>query len=264
MSFALSKLLWIFVSPGGLLTLALAVGLVFAFSARSFLQKTGRILCFIVLFCLVALSLLPVGDWALTPLENRFALQTPARVDGIIVLGGDEQPQISEARHQPTANESTRRYLMFNELAHTFPKAKLIYTGGSGRLFPKATLKEADVARELMAGMGVPIKRVLFETKSRNTYENAAYAATLARPESKQNWVLVTSAWHMPRAMASFRKAGWNVYAAPTAYRTTGDASWGSALRFEEQLHGLTMAMHEYIGLIAYRLMGRTDALWPG
>jgi uncharacterized SAM-binding protein YcdF (DUF218 family) len=101
------------------------------------------------------------------------------------------------------------------------------------------------------------------EQTSRNTYENAVFSADLLHPDPSQKWLLVTSAWHMPRAMGCFRKAGWNVYAAPTGYFTPGDFSLRFHPDFIEQMSRLTIALHEYVGLAAYYMMGRTSALWP-
>ena len=127
----------------------------------------------------------------------------------------------------------------------------------------RAHILDSEVARMAMADIGVPTERMIFEKNSRNTYENAIFSADVVRPETSQKWLLVTSAWHMPRAIGCFRKAGWNVYPAPAGYFTTGKYRLHPLFQFEEQLHMLTMAAHEYVGLVAYRLMGRTSALWP-
>ncbi len=262
MDFILSKVLWTFASPGSLLTLLLGLGLLLsAFGATA---KLGRRLCLFVFVCFASIAVLPVGDWALTPLENRFSFDPPERVDGILILGGDEQTKITAERSFPVALDSMRRYVTFADLARRYPDAKLVFAGGSPLLNPDKTLLDSEVASLLMADIGVPVERVLFEKKSRNTYENAAFAAAIAKPESTQNWLLVTSAWHMTRAMGCFRNAGWNVYAAPTGYFTTGKYELSFLFRFDQQLRVLSLALHEYIGLVAYRLMGRTNSFWPG
>jgi uncharacterized SAM-binding protein YcdF (DUF218 family) len=263
MSFFLSKILWVFLSPGFLLALLLGTGLTLALSPRAALKKIGQSLCFLAAFCFILIAVLPVGDWALTPLENRFAFHPPDHVDGIVVLGGDEQTEISEARGQSVALDSMRRYAEFAKLARRYPQAKLVFSGGSGVLFPNKHVLASDVAQAIIADMDVPIDRMIFEKESRNTYENAVFSANLVHPGASQKWILVTSAWHMPRAMSVFRKAGWNVYAAPVGYFTTGAYRTYPLFCFDEQMHSLTLAVHEYVGLISYRLMGRTSALWP-
>jgi uncharacterized SAM-binding protein YcdF (DUF218 family) len=263
MSFVLSKVLWIFLAPANVLLFLLGAGLALESASRTAFRNTGRFLCFFVLICMTLLAIFPVGNWVLIPLENRFAFNQPKQVDGILILGGDENTEISESRGQPIALDAMRRFVWFKNLTQRYPNAKLVYSGGSGSLHPNEHLTEVDVAREIMTRIGVPTNRVLFEKTSRNTRENALYSAALAHPKNSENWLLVTSAFHMPRAMGCFREAGWNVYAAPTGYFTTGKYSLLPVFRFEEQLRLLTLAAHEYVGLVSYRLMGRTNALWP-
>ncbi|MFA5041707.1 MAG: YdcF family protein [Bdellovibrionales bacterium] len=263
MAFVLSKILWCVLSPGSLIVLMLGLGLLLERASRPRLKKTGIVLAFFAFFCLASIAVFPVGEWALTPLENRFAFDPPAKVDGIIVIGGDEQSAISLFREQPIALDSVRRYVTLLTLAKRYPEAKLVFSGGAPEAFSSAGVAAADIAQKYMSDIGVPMDRLIVEDKSRNTHENAAYAADLVHPDASQNWLLVTSAWHMTRAMACFRKAGWNVAAAPTGYFTTGQYRRAFAFSFTEQMRLLTYAMHEYIGLVYYYLMGRTDALWP-
>jgi uncharacterized SAM-binding protein YcdF (DUF218 family) len=263
MAFVFSKLLWALASPGSLLTLALVSGLLLSALPKPCLAKAGRCLCVLACICFVAIATLPVGDWALTPLENRFAFSPPDQVDGIIVIGGDEQTQVTEARGMPVALDSMRRYEMVLDMVRRYPDARLVFSGGSPYVYPHGETLDSEIAREIMNDIGVPTDKMIFEKTSRNTYENAVFSADIVRPDPSQKWLLVTSAWHMPRAMACFRKAGWNVYAAPTGYFTTGQYILRPRFNFEEQLRALTFAFHEYIGLAAYWMMGRTNDLWP-
>src|SRR5262249_1959620 len=152
------------------------------------------------------------GDWMLIPLENRFPPVRLEHVDGIVLLGGDENPYFSEMRGQPVIHMSARRYIEFARLAREYSQAKLAFTGGSGLLEPKTKTKDAEVAKQALANLGLPIDRIVFEDKSRNTYENAVMTAALVHPTPEQKWLLVTSAAHMPRSIATFRKVGWNIY----------------------------------------------------
>ncbi len=264
MTFALSKIFWALASPGSLLVLLLGLGLLLMSLKRPALLKAGKRLCVFVFLCLAAMAVLPVGDWALTPLENRFAFDPPDRVTGIIILGGDEKTRITAERGVPVALDSMRRYVTFAGLARRYPEAKLVFSGGSPLLKPGKASLDAEVAISLMAEIGVPVERLVIEKASRNTYENARFSMDVLKPEKTENWLLVTNAWHMPRAMGCFQKAGWNVSPAPTGYSTTGKYVLSFPFRFDDQMHALTLAVHEYIGLLAYRLMGRTSALWPG
>ncbi|MDR3449097.1 MAG: YdcF family protein [Alphaproteobacteria bacterium] len=265
MTFFLSKFLWMLISPGSLLALLLAAGLVMRLVPCACTRRLSGGLIVLVSLAMLAIAVLPVGDWALTPLEDRFANEKlPDHVDGIVVIGGDEQAAISEFRGVPVALDSMRRYMTVAMLAKRYPDAKLVFSGGPVYPRPGTRIVDADVARDAMAAMGVPAERMIFEKESRNTYENATDAAAIVHPQPGENWVLVTSAWHMPRAMGCFRQAGWHVFAAPTGYFTMGHYRVRFMFRFDDELRMLTFAVHEYIGLVAYSLMGRTDALWPG
>jgi uncharacterized SAM-binding protein YcdF (DUF218 family) len=144
-------------------------------------------------------------------------------------------------------------------LAHRYPDAKVLISGGDGRLTPKG-LTEADATSSVFVADGLDPRRIMLEGASRDTYENAIYSKSVARPRADQIWVLVTSANHMPRAVGCFRRAGWDVIPYPVDY-TGGPA--GIGLNFDGGLRVLDDALHEWIGLVAYRLLGRTDALFP-
>ena len=245
------------------MVLLLLLGGFLATAQRKGWQDLGRKLCFDIAFLLFFLAIFPVGDWLLTPLENRFPPIRPDHVDGIILLGGDERPYLSEMRGQPVAYSSARRYIEFAALARNYPNAKLVFSGGSGLIAPEAKMKDAEVAKEALASIGVPTEKMIFEDTSRNTHENALKTTALIHPGPKEKWLLVTSAWHMPRAIACFKKEGWDIYPAPTDYMTSGVMSAKLQFSLEEHLQKITMATHEYYGLAAYRLMGYTDQAWP-
>ncbi len=264
MSFFLSKILWALASPGSLLAFLLVLGLGFArFAEAGALKNRGRGLCSFAALCFLALAIFPVGEWALIPLENRFPASLPESADGILLLGGDEQTEITQARGTPTSYDSLRRYAAFTTLARRYPDARLVFSGGSGALRPTSGVLDSDIARALLTDMGAPTDRLLIEKTSRNTWENATRTSDLIRPQKTENWILVTSPWHMSRAMGCFRKAGWHVTPAPAGYFTTGQYRLTPVFAFDTQLHLLTLAVHEYIGLVAYKVMGRSDSLWP-
>jgi uncharacterized SAM-binding protein YcdF (DUF218 family) len=104
------------------------------------------------------------------------------------------------------------------------------------------------------------------ESRSRNTDENARFTRELVSPESNERWLLVTSAAHVPRAVGSFRRAGFEVIPYPTDYRTEGKVSdfWEFRTEPLEGINMLDAATHEWLGLIAYWLAGKSDALLPG
>lgn len=263
MSFILSKILWGLAAPGNLLVLLLTVGTLLRLPNRPRLRRWGGLLISAAVGVLIALTILPLGRWLLEPLERRFPfVEPPARVDGIIVLGGAILPEISAAWNQPALNDAGERMTAFVALARRYPGARLVFSGGSGWLALQEH-KEAPVARTLVDGLGLDPARVTFEGESRNTYENVLLSQAQVAPRPDEVWLLVTSAAHMPRSVGIFRKAGWPVVPYPVDFRT--DPLTDRWLRFDlltglEQTHG---ALREWIGLVAYRLMGRTEALFP-
>ncbi|HLB78977.1 MAG TPA: YdcF family protein, partial [Dongiaceae bacterium] len=222
MSFALSKLLWLLVEPGNLLLLLLALGALLLFRRR----RMGRWLVGIAAVAGIAVAVLPLGAWLLVPLEARFPppVPLPAEVDGIVVLGGAVDAYLAEAREQPALNEQAERVVALVDLARRYPQARLVYSGGSGSPW-SAAYREADAARPLLARLGLDTSRVVFERESRNTHENAVQTLALAQPEAGETWLLVTSAWHMPRAVGCFRRLDWAVTPYPVDYQTDGSFS---------------------------------------
>ncbi len=256
MGFVLSKVLWALVSPGSILFLLL-LG---AFLWQRRRPGLSRGLLGLALLLFAAVALLPVTHWLAAPLEQRFPLpQLPARVDGIIVLGGAIEANPSSNAEQPGLNEAAERITSFVALARRYPQARLIYSGGSG-LLRNQQAREADLAHPMLQALGIDDARILYERESRNTWENAVYSQRLAQPKAGETWVLVTSAWHMPRAVGCFGKLGWTVLPYPVDY--LGNGPWAD-LDAIKQFHFIGLAEKEWIGLLTYWLMGRSDALFP-
>jgi uncharacterized SAM-binding protein YcdF (DUF218 family) len=136
------------------------------------------------------------------------------------------------------------------------PGLRLLFTGGDGNLFA-GNLTEAQRAARFCAHMGLPPERLLLESASRTTYDNAVFSARLSGVDPKQPWLLLTSAWHMPRAMASFQRAGWNVTPYPVDFRTGSATPW-SEYSLAEGARKWHLLLHEWVGLLAYRLSGRS------
>ena len=185
--------------------------------------RFGRALALAAILILVAAATLPIGMLLIAPLEDRFP-PPPADLpppEGIIVLGGAIDDVASAARGQTVFDEGGERLTEAVLLAKRYPQARIVYTGGSGSLTGR-TSTEALQARNFMAAMGVAPDRVTIEDKSRNTDENARFTAAIVHPEPSQRWIIVTSAFHMPRAMGVFEKAGFHPIAYPVAFRTLG------------------------------------------
>jgi uncharacterized SAM-binding protein YcdF (DUF218 family) len=259
--FIISKLLWILLRPSSLLLLLGLFGLLLLFLRR----RRGALTFLSLSLGGMALAvMLPIGPLLLSPLEDRFPTVTdpPAQVDGIIVLGGALETEISEARGMPSLNDAAERMTTFVTLAHRYPKAILAFTGGNGHLL-RGRLTEADVARALFESLGLPADRMHYENASRTTYENAVHLKAVLAPRPEQHWILITSAWHMPRSVGLFRKAGWTVLPWPVAYKTAWRLDTLILGGLPERLGMIDVAIHEWVGLGAYWLLGRSSALFP-
>ncbi|MGD0761893.1 MAG: YdcF family protein [Roseiarcus sp.] len=262
MFFLASKLLWFAAAPATLLMAGALLG------AWLVPRRAGfpRALALGCVGALLLASVAPVGALLIEPLENRFP-QPPADMPapyGIVVLGGAIDDEASAARGQTILDEGASRLTEAAILARRFPEARLVYAGGSAALW-NAHSTEAQQARTLLVALGVDTSRIAIEDKSRNTDENARFAAALVHPQPDQTWLVVTSAYHMPRAMGLFAKAGFSVRADPVDYRSLGGArGWRMNLEPARGLRLFDLAVHEWIGLIAYRVSGRIDDWFPG
>ncbi len=261
MFFLAAKVIWFILQPSTALVLLLLVGMILIVFGRA---HAGALTMFIASAGLLVAGLLPLGTLMILPLEDRFprgAVDGP--VAGIIVLGGGIDQQIGIARGVTTLTEAGERLTEAVALARRYPEARLVFTGGTANLLADGP-SEADAARKFFAEMGIPPERLTVEDKSRDTAENARFTKALIDPKPGERWLLVTSAWHMPRSVGCFRAAGWPVIAWPTDYRTAGPQDL-QVLMARASI-GLTMvdvAAKEWVGLVAYRLAGRTDALFP-
>ena len=258
----ISKVIWTLINLDSVLLILLILGTIFLFSGR---ENLGRRLVAIASFSLLIFTTIPFADMVVLPLENRFPIPEPLpkSIDGIIVLGGAENAKISQARGQVVIHGSAERLTQFVGLSRRYPKAKLVFTGGAGAL-NKQQFVLADTARILFEQLGLSEDRVQFESKSRNTIENARLSFDIAKPQKGESWVLVTSASHMPRAVGVLRKIGWPVIPYPVDFNTTGKIEFRISLDGLRNISSLSWALHEWAGIVAYRLMGRTSELFPG
>ena len=260
MFFVFSKLVWFLFSPVNFAILLAGLAALLAFTRFA---RVGRWLGLVSVFALGLMAFSPLSRAVIRPLEDRFPQQdaTKGPVTGIVVLGG----AVGVARGDMVLNSAAARMTKAVELARLHPEAKVVFTGGAANLVSEAKETEADGARLLFVGLGLDPARLILEDKSRNTHENAVFTRRLADPKPGERWLLVTSAWHMPRSMGVFRQAGFPVEAFPVDYWTEGEPAdfirpYGRAFRALEVSDN---GFKEWVGLVAYRLAGYTDALFP-
>jgi uncharacterized SAM-binding protein YcdF (DUF218 family) len=261
--FVLSKTFGIMLLPTNFL---IGVGLLGAILLATRLAPLGKRLVIASIVLLAICGFSPLGNLVLYPLESRFPPWDAARggPDGIVVLGGSIDPDLSAAHGGAVLSGAADRIIATAALAHRYPNARIIFTGGSANLI-STDAKEADYAGAIFESLGISKQRLTMERLSRNTQENAEFSKALAAPKSGERWLLVTSAYHMPRSVGLFRKAGFAVEPYPVDWRVGGRAGLLKFSAFAvEGLARLDAGVREWIGLAAYRISGKTAEFLPG
>lgn len=252
----LSKLFWFLARPGNLLLLILLIATLAAWLRPARGRGGGRIWLTLVSAVLLFVTFAPAYDWLARPLEERFPppVNLPVQIEGVLVLGGIGQRQVSDQRKTLAVSEAAERLMVATALVRQYPGARLAIAGRG---------EDSLSLLAWFAAMGLESDRIAFETASRNTFENALFSHRKLQPEPGEVWLLVTSAQHMPRAVGVFRKLGWSVLPYPVDYQTTSLDTWTGWPDVAGTLAGLGTVLKEWVGLLAYYLMDRTDQLWP-
>lgn len=234
------------------LTLAMIVIALLRRKTRAALILSGLTFC-----VLTVLSVFPLGNLLLQPIERQYLANPPLQqVDGIIVLGGSEKTGPSAFWDQPQWNEGAERLIIAAQLARRFDRARILFSGGSGALrdLMGAALTEAELTGQALQALGIAKERLILEKAARNTAENAQLSRARANPAPGETWLLVTSAFHMPRALRSFKAAGWtDLVPYPVDYRTSAfseEIGW----QLLHNTHVLNTAIREWIGQRVYQL----------
>ena len=257
--FIISKVIGLLIRPDAWIAV-LAVTALVAHLRRA--DGLARVSLWSVCAFTIAVGVLPIGQTLLSAFEARHTPYTAqAPVAGVVVLGGGEDVSASRAWGTPSLGAGAERLIAAVALSQQFPQAHVIYAGGSGRVRDAlgADATEADVARQFFREQGLSDARLHFDATSRNTVENVRQARTLAStlPHAEGEWLLVTSAFHMPRALRSFRAAGWgDVTPYPVDYRT-GSFGDGVGWNLSGNLDALQTAIREAVGSAAYWALGR-------
>ncbi|KKB07321.1 YdcF family protein [Devosia chinhatensis] len=261
MFFAASKVFWLMVQPTSLVLLLVLAGIGLLIGRRRRLAVTVLGLGALVQFLVGFTSL---GYVLIQPLENRFSVPAtpPERVGAIIMLGGATMARPSTARQVSELNQAGDRLTTTLWLAQTYPQARIVLSGGGGFLMGE-TESEAETMRRFLRSFGVSEERLLLEGESRNTAENASFTRDMLE-SVEGDILLVTSAFHMPRSVGIYREQGIDVIAWPTDYRSAGDQGFGIDIANPNQnLETATVAIREWVGLVAYHWTGRSTALLP-
>ncbi|MGI9409479.1 MAG: YdcF family protein [Hyphomicrobiaceae bacterium] len=264
MFYVLSKIVYFLISPSHLCLIALASGTILAAWPKR--QRISRILIVASLTGFLVLGFSPLGSALMLPLEERFPPPknvTAGDYTGIIMLGGFEDGNISRARQTMALIDAGERLSETVRLARMLPATRVVFTGGAGQILLEASDAGAAVKDYLIA-VGTDERRIVVENRSRNTWENAVLTKDLLKPKPQDRFLLVTSAWHMPRAIGVFRKAGYDVVAYPVDFRTSGPEDlWRPNYSIYNGLERVDQATKEWLGLLVYWLSGRSSGLFP-
>jgi len=249
--FVLGKIAGFLIAPTNVAGTAAAVALLAAILG---LRRTVRAAAGLALGILIVFAVVPTGPYLVHWLERQYPAAShdaPAAVDGIIVLGGGVDAEATLESQRPATSAAASRLFAFAGLADRYPRARLVFTGGSGSLVSDA--READAVEEILASVGIAPDRVEFERDSRTTAENARMAFDMVEPDPEQVWLLVTSAYHMRRAVTAFEAAGWRIRPYPVGFQTPADRPLPPGYSMFRNLKMAEIAIHELAGYGYYR-----------
>ena len=259
MSFFLSKFLWYFVNPFSLFIFLFFLSFIFLILKKT---KIYLVLFSISLIYILLISILPIGKLGIYFLEREFhtRIEYPDKIDGILILSGATKPYLSNEYNSIEINASAERLIESVFLIRKHQKAKIIFSGGSGALkFSKLT--HAKVAKKFFEKMNVDNGQIIYENKSRNTYENIIFSKKIAMPNKNESWLLVTSAFHMKRAILIAKKQNWKFIPYPVDFNQPKKISLKPSIDMFSNLSTLQVAFHEWLGLFSYYILGRTKKI---
>ena len=260
MSFYLSKILWLILNPFNIFIFITLLS-IFLYFVK--LRRLSLII-FLINFVFIALiSFLPIGSYLIYNIEKEYHsyIKPPDQVDGILILGGATNPLLYNEYNQISLNGSSERLVESVFIIKKFDKAKVIFSGGSG-LVNRPDLDHAKVAKSFYKKIGIETNQIIFEDKSRNTYENIIYSKQIANPKINENWLLITSASHMKRALLIADKNNWKLIPYPVDFKNIKNFKLIPSLELLKNLNSFQQGTHEWLGLISYYLMGRTTKVF--
>jgi uncharacterized SAM-binding protein YcdF (DUF218 family) len=208
------------------------------------------------LLILACLGFEALPNALLRALENRYPVPSADAFErhvGVIVLGGALQhPESFLAHGQVPLGEAAERMTEPVGWLRRYPQLVLVFSGGEGRLLSTG-ISESQLAQAFYEAQGIDMRRITLESGSRTTRENAQQVAALLGERCQQPWLLVTSAWHMPRSMAEFQAVNCQVTAYPVDFRTGAYTPW-TEYSLAHSLVRWQTALHEWLGMWVYRV----------
>ena len=259
MSFYLSKILWTILNPFNIILLFIFLGFILSFFSNKNFSKIVYSLTF-VFFIIIAV--MPTGAFMFYQLEKKFHVlkSLPNKIDGILILSGATNPVLTKEYNQISLNDSVERLTESIQLMKKYSNTKIIFSGGSGSI-NNQKLTHSEVANLFFKNFEIKLDNIIYEDKSRNTYENILFSKKIAHPKINENWLIVTSAFHLPRALNIAEKLEWKFIPYAVDFKMSKKFSWKPTINFLSNITTFQAASHEWIGMIAYYLMGRSSKI---
>ena len=260
MTFLLSKILWILFAPFNLILLLIILASIFSFFK---FILCSRIFYLTALLFFLTTGIIPSGAFLMYQLERDFYNQVslPKTIDGILILSGATNPYLTKVHNQVSINSNGERLIESIILIKEYPKAKVIFSGGSGFILDYE-FTHSEAAKIFYQNLGIDLNRINFEDQSRNTYENILFSKNIANPKVDENWVLVTSAFHLKRSINISEKISWNLIPYPTDFNQPIKFNWKFDYNLLNNLVFFRNASHEWLGIIVYYFLGRTSKIF--
>ena len=260
MSFYLSKIIWLLLNPFNVF-IFFTILTIFLYLVS--FKKISIIIFLINSLFLFFISFFPIGSYLIYQIEKEYHLNTviPKKLDGILILGGATNPLMFKEFNQISVNGSAERLIESVNLIKKFKNSKVVFSGGSG-IMNRPDLDHSQVAELFYKKMGLENNRIIFENNSRNTYENIIFSKEIANPQKGQNWLLITSASHMKRAILIGQKHDWQLIPYAVDFKTLKKFKFMPSLNLLSNLNAFQQGSHEWLGLISYYLMQRTNKIF--
>ena len=260
MSFYLSKTIWLLFNPFNIFIIFTILTIILYLIS---FRKISKTIFLINSFYLILISILPIGNYLIYKIEKEFHSYTniPDTLDGILILGGATNPSMYKEFNQISVNGSAERLIESVSIINRFKNSKIIFSGGSG-VVNRPDLGHSQVAKLFYEKIGLEKSKIIFEDNSRNTYENILFAKKLAKPKKNENWLLITSAFHMKRAMLIASKNNWELIPYAVDFKTMKNFRFVPSLNLLSNINSFQYGSHEWLGLISYYLMNRTSKIF--
>jgi len=257
--FSISKNIWLFLGPINFLVILICIALFLRLIKKDF---WSNIFFMISVVFFIVIAFLPTGLYLLYKLESPYQSQKnlEVKIDGLLILGGPSSPGLSSFHQQVSFNEAGERLTESVKVIKNFHPKKIIFSGGtSSQLFNKS---HAFVAKKFFSEMGVNTDDIFFEFKSRNTYENILFSMEIVNPTEEENWLIITSSFHMKRALNIAEKLNWKFIPYPVDFRTSNTFNERPSINFLRNINAFDIAMHEIVGIFAYYILGRSNKIF--